>query len=646
MNSESNSSRDGFFRFMDLLERNIKLVLTISFILFLIIPINSTRLDNLWTLVDGSISRWVNAIRDTVIGTAFANGILDYLTLLTGNGIERTIVFFQSSVDFYIKLATLDLSIIAQAGILLTCIYLLAPLLIIYIIWKKISQNKPITDSFVNLLKISPKGMLILLLIIPVPSEYTWIGAIFTFVFLLYWLFIAILEEKEARKGAPLLEVILWKKCTFVLASAFILLISVYEKLSNKEWSVATFVGVKSNEILIISLIILAIIWVSWLITQVVIKKKSLQRVIIEKYDGHFNTNKIILAVLSFVVLLPIYDALYIQTSATSLVFVIINIPWILVMIFHDPFFFVNILVTAVFDAFNTLYTACRDIVDRLIPVNPNQISIIRNIEPTIIFTLIIFSLLIIIIIVLLVFRDLKIKSEETNITFFSSLKKRAGLFKLSLICLFFAFISWIFKPDNYESLFGDRLNMVTDPLKEISGSIDLWDIIGLALMAILVTILISVFYWMILQYRKGRSLRIISTIVVVNILAIVIAFIMVTPFIWMIKNSVQTFNQNALDFQRQGLLPDPFTMINYAQILSREERFHWKENSFCDNCRNLNGTAIRADHSTVHGIKQIWFRWFAIRNYFTILDPALQRFSLHGIHEIDSGRLSRCGAY
>ena len=41
----------------------------------------------------------------------------------------------------------------------------------------------------------------------------------------------------------------------------------------------------------------------------------------------------------------------------------------------------------------------------------------------------------------------------------------------------------------------------------------------------------------------------------------------MIIPFLWMLKNSFQTNAQNTVNFVQQGLVPDPFTTRNYAQI-------------------------------------------------------------------------------
>jgi multiple sugar transport system permease protein len=139
-----------------------------------------------------------------------------------------------------------------------------------------------------------------------------------------------------------------------------------------------------------------------------------------------------------------------------------------------------------------------------------------------------------------------------------SGLKKHLNFVKAAIVLVFLLLFVFIFDPQNFESFFGDLYEMQTDPFSSFL-------LLGI-LLTFLAAILAAVF-WGVSQVRQGRSRRIIVSSIMINGTAVALAIIMVVPFIWMIKNSIQTDAQNSVDFAKQGLIPDPFTTRNYAQI-------------------------------------------------------------------------------
>ena len=128
MNDVEVMNQNPFDRVVKFLKENTKLYYLISFLIALVIPLSSTKIDNLITLTERSVNRWVGALN------TFTNDLVVDSLLLVNSGIDRTIEFIQNLFNFYIKIITFDFDIIREVGFILIAIYILIPILFIFIL--------------------------------------------------------------------------------------------------------------------------------------------------------------------------------------------------------------------------------------------------------------------------------------------------------------------------------------------------------------------------------------------------------------------------------------------------------------------------------------------------------------------------------
>ncbi len=190
-----------------------RLVFSLAFIVALFLPISSTRLGNLRELTEQSVMKWVVALN-----TFYAN-LFSTFTVLINTGIERTILFFQNMVDFFSQLIQFDLGAISEAGYLLTALYFIIPVLFILSVVLFVLNYMNRSNLFKLL---SPKKLIVLLLIIPLTDDFLWLGAIVAIFLSFYWYIDNLQQEKSENTNLSHVELISWKK-TILLGSVIII---------------------------------------------------------------------------------------------------------------------------------------------------------------------------------------------------------------------------------------------------------------------------------------------------------------------------------------------------------------------------------------------------------------------------------------
>ena len=165
-----------------------RLMLFLAFVVALVVPISSTRVGNLMELTDRSVMKWVVALNNF-----FANQFRTFAELID-IGIERTILFFQEMVDFYYQLIQFKFDAVTDAGYLLTVLYFIIPILVLYsiafFVMKKLNRA-----IFVSIL--TPKKLILVLLFIPFTDDFLWIGAIAAILLGCFWFLHNLRQEKS-----------------------------------------------------------------------------------------------------------------------------------------------------------------------------------------------------------------------------------------------------------------------------------------------------------------------------------------------------------------------------------------------------------------------------------------------------------------
>ena len=542
-------------RIVKLLREEQKLVYILFFLIALFIPLSSTKIDNLITLTERSVNRWIGALN------TFTSDVFVDCFLLVNSSIDRTVEFIQNVINFYIKIITLDFDIIRDTGYILTAIYILIPLLLLFIFIKifmvlknYLSEGKSLFSLF---LVLTPRVLIIALLILPFPLDFLWPGAILAIFLFFYWFFFDVREQRITNKELSYIEIISWSKTILVLFGVYLLIISVLESFLSETYSLTTLTGLNPTVIMAGIILTLVVLGVVWIVVYASVTDNSPILIIRQKSRGLFTTKRIFIYVIGICVGIPVIDTQFIQASPSNLVFIGINLPWLIGLIFYDPLTFLEILITSIINSFDTIINATREIFRGLIPVRPTDLSIIGSLQPTLFLTLLLCGLFIFLYTLLLMFYE-----KSGDHPWKQILPEFIDQGATITILVVLSIIVFIFLPENYNAIFGDFYEMNTDPVGPI------------LLLGIVLTVLgvvLAAFFWGAIQIKKGRSWRIITTSILINALAVVIAIIMIVPFIWMLKNSVQSNAQNSLDFQKQGLIPDPFTTRNYAQIFGME---------------------------------------------------------------------------
>jgi multiple sugar transport system permease protein len=543
-------------KIIEFLKSYQKIIIFVAFLLSILIPLSSERRNDLVTLTERSIDQWVEALN-----TLYKNFLTIFIQTIN-EGIDRTINFFQNLVDFYVGLTQLDFTVITNSGFILTATYLLIPILIIYVFYRSFSIiRKRLSDDGSNstILGIfSPKNLIVLLLFIPFTDGVLWIGAGLAIIVLLYWYLENLQNKKSSNRNFSLLELISWKKIVLLILGIILLLLSVVSHFANEDYSLESLFGLTPTSIMLIFLFILIGLAFLWLIVQSSISDKSITDIIKLKYKENSDSKRILYIIFFITLVIPFVDALIIQSSISSLTLVALNLPWLFGLLLHDAMELFLIFVTLVKDSFDVIINASREIFNGIIPFTPNAVSLLGVLQSTLWIGLLLFIGFLIFYLFLIIYNDKSFQNEHIQRRFFLYSRKYSK-FVWGIIFTFLIFLfAFLFDAKNFETIFANKFEIETDSF----SSFVVYGII----VAVLIVMILAV-YWGNIQIKKGRSARIILNTILVNGLVVIIAIIMIVPFIWMLKNSFQTNAQNTIDFLQQGLIPDPFTTKNYAQL-------------------------------------------------------------------------------
>ncbi|MHA2096045.1 MAG: hypothetical protein ACW98F_15600, partial [Candidatus Hodarchaeales archaeon] len=536
------------WQILDFIYLRRRLILLLAFIIALVLPISSSRLEDLTTLTDRSVMIWVVALNNF-----FANQLRTFSGLID-TGIEQTISFFQGLFDFYSQLFQFKLEVITEAGYLLTALYFILPVLIGYTFAYLVINNMN-RSSLVSVL--TPKKLILILLFVPVTDNYLWIGAIGAILLGCYWLLYNLRQEKSENPNLGYTELISWKRIIILGTMIGISLIAILSHFSDEVYTLTSFTNIDPNLLMIGIVSLLVLIAILWVIFTSQISSSTILDLIKIKYSEHMTIKGLIYIITMVIFGIPLLDTVLIRSPSSNIMFFLLNLPWIVGYILHSPLDFSGELITLVKDSFDIIVNAARSISNGMVPIRPTDISILGAIQPAFWLTLLLFIVFLMLYVVYLIMYELSI---EVVTDWSSGLKRHLTFVKASIILVFLLLFVFIFEPQNYESFFGDLYNMQTDPFSSFL-------LLGI-LLTFLAVILAAVFWGATqVRQRQGRSRRIIVSSIMINGTAVALAIIMVVPFIWMIKNSIQTDAQNSVDFAKQGLIPDPFTTRNYAQI-------------------------------------------------------------------------------
>jgi multiple sugar transport system permease protein len=534
-------------KILDFISKKRSLILLLAFIVALFLPISSTRMGNLSQLIDLSVMKWVAAMN-----SLYSNEFSSFIALIN-MGIETTILFFQNMIDFFSQLFQFNLEVISETGYFLTALYFIIPIVIILsaVLFILNYMNK---SSFLNFL--SPKKLIITLLFIPLTNDFLWIGAIVAIILSCYWYIDNLQQEKSENTILTYPELISWKKALLLISVNIIFILALLSQFSDETYSITSFTNLNPNLLMlgiIGSLFLIAIIWI---IFNSQISSRTVLDIVKIKYEENMTIKRVFYFIIIIILGIPLIDRVILQSSSSGIVFFLLNLPWILGYMIHNPLEFSGELITIVKNSFDIIVNATREISKGLVPITPSDISILGAIQPSFWITLLIFIIFLLIYVCYLIIYEQR--SEESPIDWKNGLKRHSNFLKVAVLLFVFLIFVYVFEPRNYNSLFGDYYDMQTSSFSSILTLGILLTFIGAILAAIT---------WGVIQVRQGRSWRIIVSSVLINSTAAFIAIIMVVPFIWMLKNSLQSNSQNTIDFAKQGLIPDPFTTRNYAQI-------------------------------------------------------------------------------
>ncbi len=527
--------------------------------------IPQTSMRTTLTILETSVNKWVDAFFMFANDLTTSTDLLGFTFSLIDIAIDRLYAFITDMVIFYQHILTFNFSIISSTGYILMGIFVVTPLILVLIciqifvtLKRQISPDKSYMNVFSGL--ITPRNLFIIVLLFPFTLEITWLPAIIALLLLAYYF---ILESDVWRKSDQkqhLLFSIAWKKAIVFLLCISLLCITILGFLSDSDFTLSSFLGFDPQ--MIIFLIIIGVISfvVVWIFTTWYTQKDSFLTIqsFGRKICSDYLTLKPILSLLLLIVFfLPCFDSLILQGSSRDLSFILLNFPWIIGSIFFDPFQFLEIVINAITVSFDLLITTIREIANDIIPINPSQPSIFGSLQPSFFQTAVFFLIFLLLLSVFAILVRRKIYKEEN---WRSTLSKHFSLIGIIIpITVVLAIIFYFFNPEIFLASFGSQYEVNTDA----------WEpILLIATTAFLGVVIMSMFAWSYIQiYRKGRSIRIILRIIIINFTAVFVSIIMITPFVWMIKNSIQTNTQNIGPFETQGLIPDPLSIANYAQL-------------------------------------------------------------------------------
>lgn len=574
-----------------------------------LVPQTSTR--TILEILDSSVNKWVDAFFRFSNDLTTDNDLLGFSLVLVESGVDRLHNFVGDMTFFYQQIFQTNFTVINQTGYILTGIFFVIPIGIgLCICWmciKLIKQPSSTRKSIKNVLLqlTAPRNLFILLLVFPFPQKTIWLAAIFVLFILIYYLIIKLNDWRKDELRQNLFFAISWKKAflfsifiSLVLGTIYgvysiilvgikytsdfntfldflsvqlfgpqnAILASIYSNLT-----ISSILGLKPNLIfilIIIGIILFVVLWIflNWHTIKESETNKNFARKIIRDY---VNTRSIIYLVIVITIFITLFDSLVIQGPIRDLMYILLNLPWFIGLIFFDPLQFFGILITATKVSFDILITSIREIANDIVPTNPNQPSIFGSIQPSLFYTAIIFLIFTILLtLTLILIRRHVIKDEAWRTT----LTRHYPLWGLLMpIIVISSFVIFLLEPSNFLTIFGDQhdINTKQRSIGPILGqSFSIEDLLFLGTVFLCILLFIALIVWTYIQiFRMGRSFRVILQTILINSFTILIAIIMIFPFIWMVKNSLQTNLQNIAPVEKQGLIPDPLTIANYAQL-------------------------------------------------------------------------------
>ncbi|MHA1974481.1 MAG: carbohydrate ABC transporter permease [Candidatus Hodarchaeales archaeon] len=542
----NNNQKSSFHRI--LIEKE-KSILSFVFLIFMLLPISNNYKTVLLDLAVSSVDKWVNTIRQ------FSSSTSSSLFDLVVESINRFYDFISDAINFYQSIVTFQLGVISETGFILSFIYILLPFLVFYSIYELVSflSRKQSLGEF-----LSTRTLFFIVLVFPFPTNFTWFGALLLIVLLIYWLAKHMKLESEARPEASKIVVVSWKYVLFVILTSLYLLIAVFD--TKYSFKVLDFIRVSSNVFIVFLMMVFVLIAILWMFSYSKVTGISVLELFRENIDENMNGKRVLVAIIGIIMLLPIFDQLILQEAVSPLTFIVCNLPWIVFLVLFDPFSFFDQILTITTEGFDRTINTSREIFKGLVPIRPSEPSIIGSLQPSIFISLIMFGLFMLLYFFVRIYHRRQDLSVSQGII--ASIKGLwLGQIKyliLNVMVFILAIIAYVFKPSNFERIFGHPYEMNTKPVIPV---------LLLSLFLTLIAVILAAIVWGVLEVKKGRSWRIITSTILINSVAVIIAVMMVTPFVWMLKNSLQTNYQNTLDFQKQGIFPDPFTTQNYAQL-------------------------------------------------------------------------------
>ncbi|MFX1282938.1 MAG: carbohydrate ABC transporter permease [Promethearchaeota archaeon] len=576
----------------------IILPLIIESVIFYILAIPDSSISTILEILESSVNKWEDAFFVVSNDVSSNQDLLGYSLSLVQNGIGRIYDFLEKMIFFYQQIFSFKFTVINNTGYILTGLFLTIPVLMIWICFQlycalknQTSNNKSVKSVLFSL--ITPRNLFIIILFFPFPRDFIWITAILTLLILVFYLLSKSYEWRLSEPRQNFFFAIAWKKALVVLLFIVILLITIsgileviliciqfthnfntrqayiseelfgtqkiFSETVFSRLTITSFLGISPNTILI-SIIICAILFTAvWIYMNWSMHKKRITstRIVIQKiFLDLWNPRSIFGIVISIAIILPIFNAIYLQGATRDITFILLNFPWIIGLIFFDPLQFFGILINATKRSFDIIITSSREIVNDIVPINPSQPSIFGSIQPSLFLATVIFLIISIIFTLGLILLQKQKEGETWKTTLLSHYALLGFLIPITMIS---ALVLFILEPTNFYTIYGSHYEIDT----ESWGSF-----ISLTTIALFLIVIGFIIGWSYVQiFRKGRSSRITLKVILINTLAICVAIIMIIPFVWMIKNSLQTNTQNIRSAEDQGLIPDPMTIANYAQL-------------------------------------------------------------------------------
>ncbi|MHA1944506.1 MAG: carbohydrate ABC transporter permease [Candidatus Hodarchaeales archaeon] len=558
-------------KYINFLKTKQKLVLTILFLVFVFLPLPEAKRDQFSSLVDSSIARWLQAI------IVFYGALKVDFTNMIEIGINQTTAFIDDLFSFFLKLISLDFTVFATTGYILSILYFIIPIGVLLIAISFIKRLIDTKDSEVNFVLdfkylLTIKNLAITLLLIPFALTESWIIGLIAIILLLVHFVQLTRERLEIRKEKLSIYNFPWFRAyLYYILGVFLALPTMESIISQNNLSFVTLLNISSPEIMFLLVSVgFLVILSEWSLKTVHQAGKEdvrqfIQSQLLLTLKSKLSFSTFIYGVFILGIVFPAIDFFILNGIAYQVIFTIMNLPWSLSIAAFDPAMFVDLFLALIRVAFDTMTNVSRDIIIALIPVIPTDVSIVGSIQGSFFVTLILFFIFLVLYTIFLSW--VTITENPDNNSSSTSLKRYLSPFKLKELRKYFilmivsilgALVFYFANPEVFLESFGDQYTISTDA----------WEpILIIAFLATIFAIVSATCIWVVIQLRKGRSMRIVAGVITINSIAVITALIMIIPFIQMIKNSLQTNIQNTQDFYAQGLIPDPFNTGYYAQL-------------------------------------------------------------------------------